>query len=78
MTAAKRNAGAQLVGLGKGQARVHQGLVLLLVAGVVAQEAAPGELGHLFVDQALLVTAQGGTGTIDLIAACVISMRAMC
>lgn len=76
-------------------------MVLLLVAGVVAQEAFAGELGHLFVDQALLVKAvaqallgdagvqaeaagdvvgaeRGGAGTMDLIAACAISMRAGC
>ena len=51
---AQCNARAQVVGLGVGNARVHERLVLLLVAGVVAQIAPPGELGYLVVDQLLL------------------------
>jgi hypothetical protein len=76
-------------------------LVLLLVAGVVVQETFAGQLGHLFVDEALLIKAitqaflgdagvqadaagdvvgaeWGGAGTMDLIAACAVSMRAGC
>lgn len=41
------NARAQLEGGGGGDTRIHQGLVLLLVTGVVAQEAPAGEAGDL-------------------------------
>ena len=54
---AERNAWAQLVLLGKGGARIHQGLVLRFLVAVAGQEALAGELGDLLVDQALLVKA---------------------
>lgn len=54
---AQGDAGAQLVLSGIGDASVHQGLVLLLVAAVACQKALAGQLAHLLPDQALLVEA---------------------
>ena len=51
------NAGDELPGLGEGGTGVHQGLVLDFVRLVAGEEAAAGELGDLFGDQALFVEA---------------------
>ncbi|HEU4327128.1 MAG TPA: hypothetical protein VFS21_28570 [Roseiflexaceae bacterium] len=50
--------------LAEAQAGVHQGPVLVVVAGVVGEEAPAGELGDLFADELLLVeaVAQAGAG----------------
>lgn len=45
------------VRVGVGDTGVHEGLVLLLVAGVFVEEAAAGELGNLLAHQTLFVVA---------------------
>ena len=45
------------MGLGKGDARVHQSLVLFVITAVVAQPASPGELDDLFLHELLFVVA---------------------
>lgn len=49
------NAGDEVPGPGNADAGVHQRLVLGFIAGISGEKTAAGELGDLFVDQALLV-----------------------
>ena len=48
---------AQLQSAGSGNARAHEGLVLLLITAVIGQAGVAGELGYLLVNKALLVKA---------------------
>ncbi|MNQ23621.1 hypothetical protein D3C85_367940 [compost metagenome] len=51
----QRNTGTKVPLLGKGNALIHQGLVLLFVIAVVTHETLSRQRGHLFAHQALLV-----------------------
>lgn len=53
----ERNAGAKAKCFGKAQAAVHQALVLLVVALVIAQKALARQLGNLLADELLFVKA---------------------